>query len=83
MQTGMKLSGESVNLTVALTLSRADVTAGPTAGEYQYNVTELLFYTQYNFSLVADYNLTGAVAQSSTQSLSHETQQGGELDKEW
>lgn len=64
-------------LGTTLTLTWDDVTAGAMTGQYLYNVTGLLFYTEYNFTLVADYNLTGTVFQSSAVVVSNVTPHGG------
>lgn len=76
--TGEKLSGESQAILETLTLSQDELTTGAMMGQYLYSVTDLLFYTDYNFTVIADYNLTGTVAQSSAVVVSHQTRQGGE-----
>ena len=76
---GRKLSGVRQDLNLRLTLLRDDVTTDTTTGKYLYNVTKLLFYTKYSFTLVADYDLTGPVFQSSGVVRSLTTSEGGEL----
>ena len=74
---GTKLSGVSQDINTTLTLSNDDVTA--MTWDNLYNVTELLFYTEYTFTLVADYNLTGQVFQSIGVVESLTTREGGKL----
>ena len=75
---GTKLSGVSQDINTTLMLSSDDVTA--MTGDNLYIVTELLFYTEYTFTLVADYNLTGQVFQSVGVVESLTTREGRKLD---
>ena len=45
--------------------------------DYSHDVEQLVFYSEYNFSLVAVYNLTGTPVRSDSVLVSHTTEQGG------
>ena len=45
--------------------------------DYTHNVTGLDFFTLYQFTIVAIYNLTGEETQSTPVLLTHKTEQGG------
>lgn len=74
---GEKLTGviESPSDTSMLLLE--DVQTSDSAVDYAYNVTDLLFYTEYSFSVAAIYNLTGTEVESSPVNVSHTTEEGG------
>lgn len=77
---GRKLSGVPQVTDMNVTLSpEEDTNLVMSVFDHTYNVSDLLFYSEYSFSLVAVYNLTGMVYRSSAvQELNYITEQGGE-----
>ena len=68
-------SDEMVSFNLSLNLS----TLGDESGskDYSYTLASLLFYTAYEFKLVALYDITGSVFSSMPVTVDYTTEEGG------
>lgn len=76
---GVSLLG-GAEASVSIELLQGEATSSDASTDYAYNVTNLHFFTEYNFTIVAIYNLTGVRVLSDAVQVSNiETAQGGML----
>ena len=69
-----KLSGDEIQISDSFSLTLDDL---GNETDYVYELTDLLFYTKYEFEIAAVYNVTGTSVESEPVNMSHITEEGG------